>query len=203
MIVDLVLLAVLIPLGMGAGGLFEPRWLPRVIIGVIFGYLLLGLDWWLLAFAPLVYTGGAPGVGQPKGYIADGKEPQDGKMERWQPERLRHHPYISLQVRGLFFGLPLLAVILTRKVPKKKEEWIFLAGAILCAALAVYQPTLLVIGPGMAIAVPVGIFLSRQSIWLWEKLVHGERFLSARGEHIWRVSEAWQYFLAGILFLML
>lgn len=105
------------------------------LIGLIAGYLLLGMTLWVLAGAVVLFVGEIPGVGHPKGYAADGYESGDGVLEWWQPEILRHRPYWSLALRGAIFGAP-------------------------SVLFAWWQPTYLLLIPAFAVALPAGMWLA-------------------------------------------
>ena len=82
--------------------------------GAVLGYLG-GCPLYLLpAVSVLFWLGEKPGWGYPLGYALEGHPPEekwpDAKLEWWQPEYLRHKPYISLTLRGLMWGVPTLAL---------------------------------------------------------------------------------------------
>jgi len=150
-----------------------------------FGYALLGVEawpWWFAAMFILA-VGERPGVGQPKGSIIDGVSGAQRKPERWQPKSWQTKLYPSLALRGAIFGLPLLAVVMTREVPKRWQEWVFMGLAFVAFGLAVYNPALFVLAIAFAGAMPAASFVAQ-----YMPLI---RYMDE-----WRWTEALQYMIA-------
>lgn len=143
------------------------------LIGLIFGYILVGVSPWLLAFPAIMWLGEKPGVGHPKGLIIDGFESGDGKLERWQPEMLRERPYLALTLRGGIYGLPSVFV-----------AW--------------WVPQALFLVTALAFALPAGMWLATRTPDNLDVLVRKEG-----PEAIWCWSEVWQYPVAGLFLLVI
>lgn len=120
-LIALLLVATLGPIGGGALSVQGSKFTSRVIIGLIFGYVLCGLSPWLLLVTGLIVLGSAPGHGHPVGYLIDKRwliNDVDSntfklyELEWWQPEILRHHPYLSLALRGMLHLNPAFIVSL-------------------------------------------------------------------------------------------
>lgn len=124
-------------LGPGAGGRYGGSPISTIsigLVGLIIGYVLLGNSTWAVAGAAILFAGESPGVGHPKGYIADGFESGNKILEWWQPEALRHKPYWALTLRGAMFGTPALLI-------------------------TYWQPVYLWLIPAFAIALPLAMFI--------------------------------------------
>lgn len=89
-----------------------------------------------LALAGLLALGMSPGWGTPMGAILGGVKMPVDELEWWQVGPLAHNPWAALAYRGLMWGAPTIPVALYL------EEW-----------------RLLAIGPAMAVAFVVGMWL--------------------------------------------
>lgn len=108
-IIDWIILPLLITLGIWAGGAWRYSFVATISIGLIFGFLLFGLSWWILLGSVVIYLGEKPSVGWPKGYIVRGRPDtwkRGAKPEWWQPKWTVDRPYWALALRGAFFIIP-------------------------------------------------------------------------------------------------
>jgi len=133
-------------LGPVIGGWFHHRYqwaslAATLLMGLIFGYFIVGWSLWVLAVCFIIWTGEMPGVGHPKGYAIDGRDPcintdlLNDCLEWWQPEGIRHHPFWSLCLRGAMFGA---------------YAFIF----------SFWQPMFMLLIPAFAIGLPAGMWLA-------------------------------------------
>ena len=98
--------------------------------------------YWLIPVAGVLFwLGEKPGWGFPMGFAAHNRDPIHWDKtyhgpEWWQPEFLHHKPYLSLVVRGAMWGLP-------------------------CSLLFYWWNLAPALAAGMAIAMPLSVYLAR------------------------------------------
>jgi len=110
-------------------------WIIATIAGV-------GLSVWTIPIAILFALGSTFGWGMPFGWYLFGRDPihhNESTKEWWQVGSLWKHPFISLIVRGILWGLPLLTV-------------------------AYWVPVTYVIAGSIAVAFPLSAFISKHTV---------------------------------------